>query len=353
MQLNENKIFKVSSRKMENCALYMYAKQSTREGIINDIFENLKNADFDALSKQAMCSLGAKLYVTKNEFKEVCGVIKKGCKNYNLSTKFIVETCIILAIKGLHKNGSLYISRNEIDTKGNSIVISVQHPYAKMLRCKIEPKYDKLSPSELITMAVKYVLKNKYECINILQKHVNITENDKAFLKELYMSNRNTLKEFEDTLSKLIKFHYKGKVTKTDFSIYNWLVDEFIIKYYKLDRNIFTIGKVIEKEAEKDPEPIPEKKDEEIIPDPKKDKLGFAQYITNKRYGKKEEEKNVTKDEIYGRVHVDPENTKIKDPVTNSSSDVVDDDDWIMMKILKLRRQLKHTKLELIIRDKE
>jgi hypothetical protein len=167
------------------------------------------------------------------------------------------------------------------------------------------------------------------------------------------MSNRDTLKEFENTLSKLIKFHYKGKVTKTDFSIYNWLVDEFIIKYYKLDRNIFTIGKVIEKEAEKDPEPIPEKKDEEIIPDPKKDKLGFAQYITNKRYGKKEEEKNVTKDEIYGRVHVDPDNTKIEDPVTNSSSDVVDDDDWIMMKILKLRRQLKHTKLELIIRDKE
>jgi hypothetical protein len=223
-----------------------------------------------------------------------------------------------------------------------------------MLRCKIEPKYDKLSPSELITMAVKYVLKNKYECINILQKHVNITSNDKIFLKELYMSNRDTLKEFENTLSKLIKFHYKGKVTKTDFSIYNWLVDEFIIKYYKLDRNIFTIGKVIEKEVEKDPEPIPEKKDEEIIPDPKKDKLGFAQYITNKRYGKKEEEKNVTKDEIYGRVHVDPENTtKIEDPVTNSSSDVVDDDDWIMMKILKLRRQLKHTKLELIIRDKE
>jgi hypothetical protein len=168
---------------MENCALYMYAKQSTREGIINDIFDSLKNADFDALSKQAMCSLGAKLYVTKNEFKEVCGIIKKGCKNYNLSTKFIIETCIILAIKALHKNGSLYISRNEIDTKGNSIVISVQHPYAKMLRCKIEPKYDKLSPSELITMAVKYVLKNKYECINILQKHVNITSNDKIFLK--------------------------------------------------------------------------------------------------------------------------------------------------------------------------
>ena len=350
MKLNENKIFKVSSKKMENCALFMYAKQSTREGIINDIFHCLKNADFDALSKQTMCSLSAKIYVTKDEFKEVCGIIKKGCKNYNLNIKCIVETCIILAIKALHKNGSLYISRNEIDTNGNQIVISVQHPYVKMLNCKIEPKYDKLSASELITMAVKYVIKNKYECINLLQKHVNMTDADKVFLKELYMNNRDVLKEFENTLFKLVKFHYNGKVISTDFSVFNWIVDEFIIRYYKLDRNIFTIGKIIEKEAEKAPEPIPEKKDEENIPDPEEDKLGYAQYMTDKLYGKKEEEKNVTKDEIYGKVNVD---TKTEDPVTNSSSDTVDDDDWIMMKILKLRRQLKHTKLELIIRDKE
>ena len=99
MQLNENKFFRMTSRKMESCALYMYANQSTREAIINDIFHKLKYADFDALSKQVTRCLGSKIYITKNEFKEVSGIIKKGCRNYNLSKKFIIETCIILAIK--------------------------------------------------------------------------------------------------------------------------------------------------------------------------------------------------------------------------------------------------------------
>ena len=51
MQLNENKFFRMTSRKMESCALYMYANQSTREAIINDIFHKLKYADFDARLK--------------------------------------------------------------------------------------------------------------------------------------------------------------------------------------------------------------------------------------------------------------------------------------------------------------
>lgn len=364
MQLNENKFFRMTSRKMESCALYMYANQSTREAIINDIFHKLKYADFDALSKQVTRCLGSKIYITKNEFKEVSGIIKKGCRNYNLSKKFIIETCIILAIKALHKNGSLYISRDEINTKGDNISIYIQNSYTKMLRCKIEPKYDKLPTRELITMAIKYVLKNKYDCVNILQKQVNFTEKDKSFLRELYENNRDILNEFENTLFKLIKFHYKGKdIKSTDFTVFNWIADEFIIKYYKLDRNVFTIGKIIEKE----PEPIPEKKnDDKVMTEStiqKDDQLNCKNrvYPNNRTY-----DNDDLTEEDYERINTEIEEvieesdyfkSDSSHPVNKTSYYIADSDDFsddlIMMKILKLRSQLKHTKLELIIKDKE
>ena len=332
MKLNENKNFMTNTRKIRNCALYMYANQSTREAIINDIFHKLRYADFNTLSKQVTRCLNLDVYITKNEFKEVSGIIKKGCRNYNLNKKFIIEMCIILAIKALHKNGSLNISKDEINNKGDSITIYIQESYSKMLRCKIEPKYNVLSTRELMTMAVKYVLKNKYDCINILQKQVNFTEEDKSFLKELYENNKYFLKEFENTLFKLIKFHYKGRDIKTtDFSVFNWIVDEFIIRYYKLDRNILT-------------------KDDQF----NRKKRVFP---NNRTY-----DNNDLTEEDYEHI-----NTEIKDvieesnyfksdsshPVNTESYYIPDSDDLIMMKILKLRSQLKHTKLELIIKDKE
>lgn len=360
MKLNENKSFHASSKKMLNCALYAYASKCTREGIINDIFNHIQNTDFEILSKQALYPVTAKIYVSSEEFKEVSGIIKKGCRNYNISYKYIVETCIILAIKGLHKDGSLSISRNDIDNMSNNdIQVNIQQPYIRMLRCKIEPKYDKLPPSNLVTMAVKYVLKNKYECIRVLQQHINMDDSDNDFLKELHIKNRDVLREFDSTICKLIKFHYKEKNTKyTSLGVFNWIVDEFIIKYYKLDRNVFTIGKIIEKE----PEPIPEKKnDDKVMTEStiqKDDQLNCKNrvYPNNRIY-----DNNDLTEEDYEHI-----NTEIKDimgsnyfksdsshPVNTNSSDVADDDDSIMVKILKLRSQLKHTKLELIIKDKE
>lgn len=316
MKVNENKTFHASSKKMLNCALYAYASKCTREGIINDIFNHIQNTDFEILSKQALYPVTAKIYVSSEEFKEVSGIIKKGCRNYNISYKYIVETCIILAIKALHKDGSLSISRNDIDNMSNNdIQVNIQQPYIRMLRCKIEAKYDKLPPSNLVTMAVKYVLKNKYECIRVLQQHINMDDSDKDFLKELHIKNRDVLREFDSTICKLIKFYYEEKIQNTSLGVFNWIVDEFIIRYYKLDRNVFFINKVIEK---------------------KEDKV---------------EEKNVTKDDICGKVYVDAENAKIETPVVTNSSDVADDDDSIMMKILELRRQLKNIKLELIIKE--
>lgn len=316
MKVNENKTFHASSKKMLNCALYAYASKCTREGIINDIFDHIQNTDFEILSKQALYPVTAKIYVSSEEFKEVSGIIKKGCRNYNISYKYIVETCIILAIKALHKDGSLSISRNDIDNMSNNdIQVNIQQPYIRMLRCKIEAKYDKLPPSNLVTMAVKYVLKNKYECIRVLQQHINMDDSDKDFLKELHIKNRDVLREFDSTICKLIKFYYEEKIQNTSLGVFNWIVDEFIIRYYKLDRNVFFINKVIEK---------------------KEDKV---------------EEKNVTKDDICGKVYVDAENAKIETPVVTNSSDVADDDDSIMMKILELRRQLKNIKLELIIKE--
>ena len=315
MKVNENKTFHASSKKMLNCALYGYASKCTREGIINDIFNYIQNTDFEILSKQALYPVTAKIYVSSEEFKEVSGIIKKGCRNYNISYKYIVETCIILAIKGLHKDGSLYISRNDMDMSNNDIQVNIQHPYIRMLRCKIEPKYDKLPPSNLVTMAVKYVLKNKYECIRVLQQHINMDDSDKDFLKELHIKNRDALREFDSTICNLIKFYYKEKIQNTSLGVFNWIVDEFIIRYYKLDRNVFFINKVIEKKEEK------------------------------------VEEKNVTKNYICGKVYVDTENAKVENPVVTNSSDVADDDDSIMMKILELRRQLKNIKLELIIKE--
>lgn len=316
MKVNENKTFHASSKKMLNCALYAYASKCTREGIINDIFDHIQNTDFEILSKQALYPVTAKIYVSSEEFKEVSGIIKKGCRNYNISYKYIVETCIILAIKALHKDGSLSISRNDIDNMSNNdIQVNIQQPYIRMLRCKIEAKYDKLPPSNLVTMAVKYVLKNKYECIRVLQQHINMDDSDKDFLKELHIKNRDVLREFDSTICKLIKFYYEEKIQNTSLGVFNWIVDEFIIRYYKLDRNVFFINKVIEKKEEK------------------------------------VEEKNVTKDDICGKVYVDSENAKIENPVVTNSSDVADDDDSIMMKILELRRQLKNIKLELIIKE--
>ena len=317
MKVNENKTFHASSKKMLNCALYAYASKCTREGIINDIFDHIQNTDFEILSKQALYPVTAKIYVSSEEFKEVSGIIKKGCRNYNISYKYIVETCIILAIKALHKDGSLSISRNDIDNMSNNdIQVNIQQPYIRMLRCKIEAKYDKLPPSNLVTMAVKYVLKNKYECIRVLQQHINMDDSDKDFLKELHIKNRDVLREFDSTICKLIKFYYEEKIQNTSLGVFNWIVDEFIIRYYKLDRNVFFINKVIEK------------KEEKVV-----------------------EEKNVTKDDICGKVYVDAENAKIETPVVTNSSDVADDDDSIMMKILELRRQLKNIKLELIIKE--
>lgn len=353
MRLDENRIFHATSVKLAQSALYNYANEDTREGIITDIFSYLRSADYEALSKQTLSPVTLNLSITQNEFKEVSGIIKKGCRNYNLTKKYIVEMCIVLAIKALHKNGSLYISKRDLKSNSTSFAVVTQQPYIKMLKCKIEPKYDKLSPSDLVTMAIKYVIKNKFDCMNMLQKHVSMTDKNKEFLKDLYSKNRDSLKDFDHELCKILKIGNNNEYETSNISIYSWIVDEFIIRYYKLNRSVFVIGKVIEKEEEKDPLPLePESKKiykQEMIPDPNTDKLAYAKYMSEKMYGKEKEEENVI-EEIDGKVNIEG---AIEEPTITNSSDVNSEDDWIMMKIFKLRRQLKHIKLELIIKDKE
>ena len=190
MRLKENKVFHATSVRLVQSPLYNYANESTREKIIADIFWYIGSSDYEALSKMTISPVGLNLFVTQNEFKEVSGIIMKGCRNYNLSKKYIVEMCIVLAIKSLNKNGSLYVSKKELIaniTKEPAIhVDNIQRPYITMLNRVIEPKYDKMSASELTTMAIKYVLKNKFDCINMMQKLVSMTDKDKEYLKDLY-----------------------------------------------------------------------------------------------------------------------------------------------------------------------
>lgn len=336
MRVKENKVFHATSARLVQSPLYNYANESTREKIITDIFWYINSSDYEVLSKTTISPVSLNLLITQNEFKEVSGIIMKGCRNYNLSNKYIVEMCIVLAIKSLNKNGSLYVTKKELIASATNApgisIHNIQRPYITMLNRVIEPKYDKMSSSELTTMAVKYVLKNKFGCINMLQKLVSMTDKDKKFLKDLYSKNRDNLRDFDNELCKIIKISNKDEVESSNFGVFSWIVDEFIIRYYKLNRSVFVIGKTIEKET------LPGTNEPE--------KIDKQEEITDSKI----KEENVIK-EIDGELNNIEEAIK-ESPITNSSDDI-DDDDLIMMKILKLRRQLKHTKLELIIKDKE
>ena len=342
--MENNKLF---TRVYSNSAIYNFIPYGMKKNFIGQFKYMLEKGDFEKIVRNLKSPTTISFYNSKKEFEEFKAYIAMSKNTDHLTAVYATQVLAIMLISDLkntkdYDKGFVQYAQKEYEKdfefdhyNKNSVNVN---PFNKQFCIKIK-EFKGLfkgtfSCSKLMTIYLRYVMAE--ENINYYLKRIKKfdEENEKSDFTGMF--NSEAIDKIQKIINSINCYYKQNNLRENDalnVSFSTIVETEMIRHYYKMDY----------KDHYPECPPISSK--------PKQ--IYVAQKTTKEEIGGSVE---VNKNPIQSSsVQSIKETTPLQlpEPVVTKRPYIQDDDEFIIMEILKLRRQLKHTTIEITIKDKE